>query len=56
MQPNYKFSNRIVVRVNNSEEDLTSNIKEIGLAHPIMFDSHNLCKLTSSSKLTKFSM
>ena len=31
-------------------------IKEIGLAHPIMFESHNVCKLTLCSKLTKFSM
>ena len=55
MQPNRKFSNRRVVRVDDSEEDLTRNIiKEIGLAHPITFDSHNLCKLTSSSKPTKF--
>ena len=38
-------------------EDLSrSIINEIGLVHPIMFDSHNLCKLASSSKLTKFFM
>ena len=62
---------RRAVRVDDSEEedeeeaklheecieDLSRNIiNEIGLVHPIMFDSHNLCKLASSSKLTKFSM
>ena len=48
-QPNHKFSNTRAVRVDDSEEDLTRNIiKEIGLGHPIMFDSHNLCKITSS--------
>ena len=62
---------RRAVRVDDSEEedeeeaklheecieDLSRNIiNEIGLVHPIMFDSHNLCKLASRSKLTKFSM
>ena len=37
-------------------EDLTRNIiKKSGLVQLKMFDSHSLCKLTSSSKLTKFS-
>ena len=60
---------RRAVRVDDSEEedeeelneecieDLSRNIiNEIGLVHPIMFDSHNLCKLASSSRLAKFSM
>lgn len=38
-------------------EDLSRNIiNEIGLVHPIMFDSHNLCELATSSKLSKFSL
>ena len=38
-------------------EDLSRNIiNKIGLVHPIMFDSHNLCELTKSSKLSKFSL
>ena len=37
-------------------EDLSRNIiNEIGLVHPIMFDSHNLCELATRSKLSKFS-
>ena len=70
MQPNHKFSNRRTVRVGDSEEEneeeaklherenelkILQEILEI-LAHPTMFDSHNLYKQTSSSKLTKFSM
>jgi len=30
--------------------------KEVALVHPIMFESHNICTLTSSAKLTKFSI
>lgn len=45
-------------RLNQEEiEELTDNIiKDIGLIHPIMFESHNLCELATSSKLSKFSI
>ena len=37
--------------------ELTENVmKEIGLFHPIMFESHNLCELATSMKLSKFSI
>jgi Arf-GAP/Rho-GAP domain/ANK repeat/PH domain-containing protein 3 len=38
-------------------ENLARNIiNEIGLIHPIMFDTYNLCDLATGSKLSKFSI
>ena len=38
-------------------EELTVNVmNEIGLIHPIMFESYNLCELAACSKLSKFSI
>ena len=37
--------------------ELTESVmKEIGLFHPIMFETHNLCELATSVKLSKFSI
>ncbi len=45
-------------RINErSLEELTVNVmNEIGLIHPIMFESYNLCELAACSKLSKFSI
>ena len=38
-------------------ENLVKNIiNEIGVIHPIMFDTYDLCDLVTSSKLSKFSI
>ncbi|KXJ06886.1 hypothetical protein AC249_AIPGENE27447, partial [Exaiptasia diaphana] len=38
-------------------QQLTNHvINEVGLAHPIMFESHNLCELAADMKLSKFSI
>ena len=38
-------------------ENLAGNIiNEIGLTHPIMFDTYNLCDLATGSKVSKFSI
>ena len=38
------------------EQLSASLIDAIGLKHPIMFDRHNICELTSQRKLSKFSV
>ncbi len=45
-------------RINEEEFQKMKNnvINEVGLVHPIMFESHNLCDLASNAKLSKFSI
>ncbi|KXJ08111.1 hypothetical protein AC249_AIPGENE24815 [Exaiptasia diaphana] len=38
-------------------EELTNRVnQEIGLQHPIVYDSHNICELLSANKLNKFNI
>jgi len=37
-------------------QDLSDELSEMSIQHPIMYGMHNICKMIANTKLTKFSI